>query len=203
MQAVTGNRLSGMEFSSDELANLLNRQARLLKANEGGVTFSGGEPLLQARFLTEVIDQLDGLHVVLDTSGYADPEDFELLLKRVNLVYFDLKLIDSQLHRKYTGRDNDLILKNLAIMSASGVPYFIRVPLVPGVTDTHANLSAIANKINSLPGLVQVDLLPYNRAAGAKYKAAGVEFLPDYDETCPVNSDVIIFEKMGIKVHIT
>jgi pyruvate formate lyase activating enzyme len=146
---------------------------------------------------------LDGLHVVLDTSGYADPEDFELLLKRVNLVYFDLKLIDSQLHRKYTGCDNDLILKNLMIMSASGVPYFIRVPLVPGVTDTPANLSAIANKVNGLPGLVQVDLLPYNRAAGAKYEAAGMEFLPDYDETRPVNSDVKIFEKMGIKVHIT
>ena len=157
---------------------------------------------MQSDFIAEVIGLLDNLHVLLDTSGYGSGRDFNLLLERVNLVYFDLKLIERQAHKRFTGRYNDLILRNLKILSASGVPFVIRVPLVPGVTDRNENLAAIAKIIEDLPNLHHVDLLPYNRAAGAKYEAAGMAFKPDYDETSPVNANVALFEKAGIKARV-
>jgi pyruvate formate lyase activating enzyme len=202
MRSIAGVRRAGREYSSQELAAVLNHQAPILKTGEGGVTFSGGEPLMQADFIAEVIDLLEDFNILLDTSGDGSERDFRLLLERVNLVYYDLKLIDSQAHTHYTGRDNDLILKNLQVMSTSGVPFVIRVPLVPGVTDTNENLAAIAETIKDMPGMLRVDLLPYNRTAGAKYQAAGMEFKPEYDETSPVNANVAIFEDAGIMVRV-
>jgi len=205
MRSPSGERLAGEEYTVERLAKLLNRQAAILKANGGGVTFSGGEPLLQAQFVAEVIDRLDhlgGVHVLLDTSGYGSEESLRLLLERCQLVFYDLKLIDPQLHRRYTGCDNDLILHNLQVLSASGVPFVIRVPLVPGVTDTEENLRAIARTVGGLPGLLRVDLLAYNRAAGAKYPAAAMQFRPDYDEDQPVNIRTDIFSDAGIEVNV-
>jgi pyruvate formate lyase activating enzyme len=202
MHSPAGDRRVGTEYTPGDLAVLLNRQAPILKANEGGVTFSGGEALLQADFVAEVIDGLDGLHVLLDTCGYGSEADLRRLLARVDLVYYDLKLIDRRAHRHYTGRPNDRILHNLQVLSASGVPFVIRVPLVPSVTDTHENLTAIARTVQPLPGLLRVDLLPYNRAAGAKYRAAGMEFHPDFDENAPVHIEAGCFEKLGIQVSV-
>jgi len=202
MHGRTGDRTVGQQMTSQEVAAVLNRQAPILRSNEGGVTFSGGEPLMQAAFVAEVIEQLDDLHVLLDTCGYGAGPDFRLLLKHVNMVYYDLKLIDPQAHRHFTGCDNDLILSNLRTLSDSGVPFVIRVPLVPGITDTHANQAAIAETVKGLPGLVQVDLLPYNKAAGAKYAAAGIVFNPEYDENQPVSIDLTPFEQAGVKVHV-
>ena len=202
MVSTASVRQAGREYSSQELAALLNRQATILKTGEGGVTFSGGEPLIQADFIAETIDLLDHIHILLDTSGYGSERDFRLLLERVDLVYYDLKLVDRQAHKRYTGRFNDLILENLQVLSASGVPFVIRVPLVPGVTDTNENLTAIAGTVKDMPEMIRVDLLPYNRAAGGKYRAAGMEFKPDYDETRPVNANVKLFEKAGIRVRV-
>jgi len=192
----------GETYTSEALATLLNRQADILRAGEGGVTFSGGEPLQQAAFVAEVIDRLDDLHVVLDTSGYGQAEDLRLVAPRCDLVYYDLKLIDPEAHRRYTGVDNALIRRNLRILSGFGVPYVIRVPLVPGVTDTDANLTAIATTVRDLPNLVRVDLLPYNAAAGAKYSAAGMAFDPGYDEAQPVNTDTEAFARAGLAVRV-
>ncbi len=203
MHSPGGERMAGRQYTPEQLAAVLNRQAAILQANEGGVTFSGGEPLMQAGFVAAVIDLLDGVHVLLDTSGFGRPQDFDQLLRRVQLVFYDLKLIDPQLALRYTGCANDLILSNLRLLSASGVPFVIRVPLVPGVTDTDANLQAIAATVCGLPGLLRVDLLPYNRAAGAKYAAAGMQFKPDYDEGRPLNINTQIFAKMNIEVRVT
>ena len=202
IRGLAGERLAGRKYTATELAALLNGQADILRGNEGGITISGGEPLLQANFVAEVIDLLDGLHVLLDTSGYGDEQEFRTLVDRCNLIYFDLKLIDRAAHRHYIGVDNEPILDNLKILSASGKPFVIRVPLVPGVTDTDENLSAIARTVRGLPGLLYVDLLPYNRAAGSKYEYAGMEFKPDYDETRPLNINTRLFEQYGVKVTV-
>ena len=202
MAGASGQRVAGREYTAPELACLLNKQAAILRANDGGVTFSGGEPLMQAEFTAAVIDRLDGLHVLLDTSGYGSGEDFELLARRSSLVYFDLKLMDPALHRQYTGRDNAPILRNLQRLDETGIPYVLRVPLVPGVTDTEANLRAIADTARGLRGLLRVDLLPYNRAAGGKYAAAGMAFSPQFDESRAVNTDTRVFDAAGLEVHI-
>lgn len=203
LRSPMGERIAGREYSSGDLATYLNRQASILKANEGGVTFSGGEPLLQAAFVAEVIDQLDGLHVLLDTSGYGSEDHFRLLTERSDLVHFDLKIIDEPLHRCFTGCSNGPILRNLGLLSEMGVPFIVRVPLIPGVTDTGENLAAIAKTVRGLPGLVRVDLLPYNKMAGAKYRAAGMEFAPGFDESRTPQANTALFEKMGLKVKVT
>jgi pyruvate formate lyase activating enzyme len=202
MTSPAGTRVVGFEIGSGELADRLNRQAVILRPNEGGITFSGGEPLMQAAFVAEVVDRLERLHVLLDTSGYGAESDLRLLLERIDLVYYDLKLIDEAAHLRYTGGSNRIILSNLQILSASGVPFVVRVPLVPGVTDTDENLAAIARTLRDLPGLVRVDLLPYNRAAGAKYHAAGMEFHPDYDEDQPVHVNTHVFLEAGETVRV-
>lgn len=202
MRTPRGERLVGKRYSPEELAAYLNRQASILRANEGGITLSGGEPLMQTAFIHATLDLLQNIHILLDTSGFANPETFSRLVTRCNLVYFDLKLIDSDLHKKYTGQWNDSILQNLQLLSQSGVPFVIRVPLVPTITDTDSNLLAIANTIQGLPGLLRVDLLPYNRLAGAKYPLLGLEYALRWldQNQHPVHIRTDFFSERGIEV---
>ncbi|OGN96314.1 MAG: hypothetical protein A2Z71_06425 [Chloroflexi bacterium RBG_13_50_21] len=202
IRGLAGERIAGKEYTAIGLAALLNPQIDILRANEGGLTFSGGEPLLQADFVAEVIDLLDDVHVLLDTSGYGDEQDFRSLVDRSDLVFFDLKLIDSTMHHHYTGCDNTQILRNLILLNKIGKPFVVRVPLVPGVTDTDQNLEAIVQTLRGLSGLLRVDLLPYNKAAGSKYRYAGMEFKPEYDESQELNLNTSLFEHAGIKVSI-
>ncbi len=202
MRGLAGERTAGTEYSSAALAELLNRQAAILRRNEGGVTFSGGEPLMQAGFIAEVMAALEGLHTLLDTSGYAPQDDFRLVAAKADLVYFDLKLADPEEHRRWTGAENAPILRNLRLLAELPTPFVIRVPLVPGVTDTDANLAAIAETVAGLNGLQRVDLLPYNRAAGGKYRACGMEFHPRYDEERDVSGNTTVFNRLGIPVHV-
>jgi len=197
-----GERLVGMSFSSQELADRLNCLADLLRTGEGGVTFSGGEPLVQADFVAEVIDQLDHLHVLLDTSGYAEESSFRKVAAKSQLVYFDLKLVDSGAHQTHTGASNAPILRNLHVLNELGVPFVIRVPLIPGVTDTEANLSAIARMVAEMPGLQGIDLLPYNKAAGAKYGACGMVFRPTFDASRELNVNLSCFKSAGLEVRV-
>ncbi len=197
-----GDRVAGKVFIPQELARLLNQQADVLQTNEGGITFSGGEPLMQTDFVSQVIDLLDDIHILLDTSGYGREVDFRRLANKSDLIYFDLKLIDKRMHLQYTGRDNDLILSNLQLLDEMGKPFVVRVPLVPGITDTDQNLEDIVRTVNGLTSKPRVELLPYNIAAGAKYKSAGMVFKPDYDEAQALNLNTALFERAGIKVAI-
>jgi len=201
MSAPGGDRMVGREYTSAELAALLNRQAAILRANEGGVTFSGGEPLMQAEFLAEVCDLLPDLHIILDTSGHAPAEALRLVAEKCDMIYYDLKIMDPQLHVQFTGVENQQILANLRQVSSWNIPVVIRVALVPGVTDTDDNLAAIANFAQTLSGLQRVELLPYNRVAGGKYCGLGMEFRPNYDEGRKINANIHVFEKLRIPVH--
>ena len=202
MRSPGRERTVGREYSSAELAALINSQADILRANEGGVTFSGGEPLLQADFVSEVIDSLDNLHVLLDTSGFGLQEQFRELASKSDLVHFDLKLIDPIAHRHYTGVSNDHILINLKLLNSMAVPFIARVPLIPGVTDSDENLRATASIVSPMANLLGVELLPYHPSAGGKYAACGMEFLPDYDETAPCSANTDIFSQAGLNVRI-
>jgi pyruvate formate lyase activating enzyme len=202
IQSPAGRRVAGRQYTAAELASLLNPQVNILQANEGGITFSGGEPLLQAKFVAEVIDWLDDVHILLDTCGFGDEKSFRRLVNRADLIFFDLKLIDNKAHQHFTGCANDLILCNLQVLSEMGKPFVVRVPLVPGVTDTNQNLAGIAQIVRDLPGLMGVELLPYNKAAGSKYRYAGLEFKPEYNEAQALNLNTQIFEQVGIRVNV-
>ncbi len=199
----TGGRISGRRYSADEVAFLLNDHSELLRPDGGGVTFSGGEPLSQARFLVAIIDKLKDMHVLVDTSGFASESVFQDVVARANLVHFDLKIMDNEKHLRYTGVENTTIHNNLKRLATMSIPYIIRVPLVPGVSDTHENLTAIADAVAGLSGLLRVELLPYNRAAGGKYRSCGMEFRPGYDEDDPLNCDSRPFIEAGVEVKIT
>lgn len=202
LHSPAGDRRAGTLYSARGLADILNSQAEILQLNGGGVTFSGGEPLAQADFVIGVIALLGGMHVVLDTSGYADEPTFRRVVECCDLVLYDLKLIDRALHLQYTGADNDRILGNLQVLDSMAVPYIIRVPLVPGVTDTAENVGAIAAFVGPLRHLDHVELLPYNRSAGGKYAACGATFSPDWDEDAPVRSDIRPFEAAGVVARV-
>jgi len=198
LKSAGGERVSGRIWTAEALAARLNRQSDILRSSGGGVSFSGGEPLSQAEFLVETMQRLEGVHVLLETSGYGTESAFRSLSSLCDMVYFDLKLIDPAEHLRYTGKDNGPILRNFDILDSLGVHFVVRVPLVPGVTDTQANLRAIARLLKGRKGFVRTDLLPYNRAAGGKYKACGMEFSPCWDEKAPCRADTSEFDRVGV-----
>ncbi|MBN1965055.1 MAG: radical SAM protein [Anaerolineae bacterium] len=200
MHTPRGDRISGKVYTPEALAAYLNSQAAILTANEGGVTFSGGEPLMQAAFIHATLDRLAPVHRLLDTSGFAERGVFADLVRRFDLVYYDLKLLDPQAHQRHTGVSNAPILANLQVLSDSGVPFVIRVPLIPTLTDTDENLRAIAEHVRGLPGLMRVDLLPYNQLAGAKYPMLGLAYPLQALEDRPVNRRPDLFTSRGIQV---
>jgi len=201
LRGASAERLAGQHYTSTGLAMILNRQGPLLRG-ESGVSFSGGEPLMQAAFVADTIDQLKDLHVTLDTSGYAREEDFRLVAGKCDLVLFDLKLINAEAHRRWTGADNEPILNNLAVLTELGTPFIIRVPLVPGVTDTDENLRAIASCVSALSVRPRVELLPYNAAAGGKYAACGLDWRPPYDENAALNTNLKPFQELKVEASL-
>ncbi len=167
--------VSGECIEVEALAARLRGYRELLARQNGGITFSGGEPLWQAGFVLALADRLEGMHLALQTSGYAAPATYRAVVERMDYIMQDVKLVDHDAHRRHTGVDNALILENITWLKQSGKPYVLRVPLIPGITDTEDNLCAIA----SLAGDAPVELLRYNPLAGAKYEMLGGVYSPD------------------------
>lgn len=142
----------------------------------GGVTFSGGEPLFQPDFLMELLElcRENDIHTVVDTSGYARPALLRRVAEKTDLFLFDLKHMDCDRHLELTGVGNDLILNNLRMLSLSDHHLRIRVPVIPGVTDSRDNLEAIGEFVSSLPTRPPVTLLPHHRTAMGKYSHFGL-----------------------------
>lgn len=164
--------IAGREVESSVLAKELKDSAEILGESFGGFTVSGGEPLAQPEFLLELLTELKGYHLCIETSGFAEPEIFQIAIQKLNLVIMDIKLADRELHQKYTGVTNDKILENFRTLKSSNIPYVVRTPLIPNITDTPQNLSAIQEII----GNSTWEKLPYNAAAGAKYKMLNMPF---------------------------
>ena len=164
--------ISGRDVSAKELANELKESAYILGNSFGGFTFSGGEPLAQPEFLLELIEELKDYHLCIETSGYCNSKIFKDIIEKLDFVIMDIKLADYKKHKEYTGVGNDKILSNFELLKKSGKPYIIRTPLIPGITDTRENLM----EIEKIIGDSNWEKLPYNAAAGAKYKMLGMEY---------------------------
>lgn len=156
--------VSGVTLTAQELTEKLKKNLDFYTATEGGITFSGGEPLMQSDFLLETIDLLN-CHTAIQTSGYASPEVFRAVMQKVNYVMMDLKIADSTLHKKYTGVDNELILKNFLWLKQSGTPFIVRTPLIAGICDTKENLE----KLSEIIGYSCWEQLPENAFWKSKY----------------------------------
>ncbi len=163
---------SAADYDSDALMEEIVKDLIFMDESEGGVTFSGGEPLLQSGFLVEIAHRCKslGIHTVLDTSGCAPTEHILSVIEYIDLVLFDLKLTSDRQHQKYTGQSNRAVLQSLNFLAERKQPLWFRFPVVPGITDTPENISGVIELVRSYPLPVQTHLLPYHRCADHKYR---------------------------------
>ncbi|MCK4874118.1 MAG: glycyl-radical enzyme activating protein [Phycisphaerales bacterium] len=173
----------GKEMTVAEVMEAIRRDRIFYDQSGGGVTFSGGEPGMQLDFLCALLDACaaEGIHTAVDTCGHLPWEAMEQVVRRTNLLLFDLKVMDAELHARFAGVGNEQILRNLELLAqmraVEGMPYdiLIRVPVVPGVNDDDANFERLATFLSRLPGeRLPVDLLPYQKFGRSKYEALGM-----------------------------
>lgn len=192
-------QISGYEITADQLEQKIRKNSDYYNSLGGGVTFSGGEPLMQGPFLVNMLERLSDLHTAVETCAFAPAELFSQVVNLLSLVIIDIKIVDSTQHKQYTGVDNKLILKNLKYLCEGEKPFILRTPLIPGVTDTLENLTAIARLIKDAKSLQRVELLPYHKTAGAKYAMLGRIYSPGFNEDTPLFNPQKIFEEYKIR----
>ena len=194
--------LCGIEMTTLELAQRILKNKELYIRNKGGITFTGGEPLMQSDFLIEIMLMLPEIHKAVETSGYARTEIFKEVTSLTDLILFDVKHTDPAIHKKFTGKENTLILKNLDYLCTTSKEFIIRIPLIPDVNDTHENMKQIAEFVKDAAGLLRVELLRYHKTAGAKYAMIGQTYHPPFDIAKEPGIHTEIFEKYNIKTLI-
>jgi len=171
-------KLFGKEVSVEEVFDEIAKDKLYYHSSEGGVTASGGEPLNQARFISALFQRCheEELHTTLDTTGHARQSDLEMVLENTDLVLFDMKLIDHGSHVATVKASNQPILRNARLIVERGVPMIVRIPLIPGLTDTNENLERIANFVQELDSKLPVNILPYHRMGMGKYPMLDREY---------------------------
>jgi len=180
----------GYEITPEELYNKLKRDEVFYTISGGGVTFSGGEPGLQDEFVYETAKLLrtDGIHVALDTAGFLEWGRLQKVLDETDLVLYDIKAFNSDIHKKCTGVGNKVILENARRIAGLKKPMFIRMVIVPKMNDDIEDIKARLEFIKSLGDAVkQVDLLKYHKLGLGKYRGLGIEYqlhdIPDCEDS--------------------
>jgi len=200
--------VSGREMTVAEVLAEIERDVPFYDQSGGGVTFSGGEPLLQHRFLLTLLRECKkrAIHTVVDTSGFAAWDVIERIRDDIDLFLYDLKLMDDVRHKQYTGVSNELILNNLRRLAEGGSQIFVRIPLIPGINDDAENLTQCAAFITSLPTITGIELMGYHDIAAAKYEALGEDYpllgtVPPTEEEMQIAASY--FEEKGLCVKIS
>ncbi|MCX7921520.1 MAG: pyruvate formate-lyase-activating protein [Clostridia bacterium] len=174
----------GTEYASDEIIDKMKKYINYIRFSNGGITITGGEPTLQAEFVSEVFKKCKeiGVHTAIDTSGFADIEKVSELLEYTNLVLLDVKHAVEEKHKKITGVGIDKIRRFALHLSEKGIPIWIRYVLVPGYTDDEEDLRQAAEFLSELKTVEKVEVLPYHsmgeykwKKLGEKYQLEGVE----------------------------
>lgn len=170
-------RVVGDTWEASDLVSKLFVHKDLYTMQGGGITFSGGEPTSQELFLIDCARGLNGIHKLLDTSGFCDPDRFREIVNLFDMVYFDLKLANDEDHIKYTGVSNSMIRSNLIYLADSGKETVLRMPMIPHITDTHKNLSDMIRLISdSCPKGMLIHVIPYNVLAEGKYQTYSMNY---------------------------
>ena len=172
-KSVPGKKVYGERMEVDSLVEILLRDAHFYEESGGGVTFSGGEPLMQAEGLFQLLEacKQHGIHTTVDTSGYANWEEFDRIRSLTDLFLFDLKNMDPELHREYTGVDNGTILSNADKLLEMGARLIFRIPVIPGINTTENEISGMVGFLKErAEKMTEVHLLPYHRIAENKYQ---------------------------------
>ena len=192
-------KMIGEPLSANEVAQQILRDSVYYQNSGGGVTISGGEPLSQPEFTLSILKSCkkEGIHTAVDTSGFCRWQLLSKLIPYVDIFLYDVKVINSNKHFDLVGVSNSPILGNLEKLSRQeGKKVIVRVPIIPGYTDSDENVFGIAEFIKSL-GLEKISLLSFNKMSGSKYKAIGKHY--NLDNTVPLTR-----KKMeGLRMKIT
>ncbi len=199
----------GKEMSVNELMRIVRRDRRYYDNSGGGVTLTGGEPLLRCAFVKELLKacKAEGIHTAIETCGFAPWDCVASVLPYLDLLFYDIKHIDSDRHRELTGRTNELILSNLskATHTFAHGEIIVRIPYVPGQNDSEEALSGMFEFVGRLPNVKRIEVMPYHRLGSSKYPGLGRDYsLQDLD---PVHSHELehlkrLGEELGIVVRI-
>jgi pyruvate formate lyase activating enzyme len=200
--------MSGKVMSVSEIMNIIEKERIFFDQSGGGVTFSGGEPLVHTKMLIRLLDECGkrGIHRAVDTAGNVSTETLLEVAKRTDLFLYDVKMMDSDLHREWINSGNEKILENLKVLAKAGKHIIIRIPLIGGINDTDKNIELTAKFISELAGEKKlVHLLPYHNIAQNKYMKLGksddFEKLKEPGKESLANS-IAIFEAYGIKASV-
>ncbi len=169
--------ICGKKYTEDEVFNEIVKDKVFYDNSGGGVTFSGGECMLQIEFLLEILKKCkeSGIHTAVDTAGHVPYEFFERIIPYTDLFLYDVKCFDNDKHRQYTGVGNELILENLKKLLAADKPLWIRIPIIPTVNDSEEEMQKIKNFLGLCRPPEKIELLPYHAMGEHKYAAIGKE----------------------------
>ena len=200
---------AGKYYTAEDILNVLEKDKIFISESKGGVTFSGGEPLLQTEFLLEALKKckIAGYNTAVDTSGYSTAKNYESILPYTDLFLFDIKHLDDMKHFQYTGVSNDLILENLQLILDSGKDVWIRIPVIPGINDDSEHLEKLRSFLLKVKckNLKKINLLPYHKIGSSKYKKFKIPYrMNGVEPPSPSRMKELkqYFEETGIKVKI-
>lgn len=200
--------MSGKPYGVEELIEIIEKERIHIDHSGGGVTFSGGEPLMHSGFLLEMLKACgeNGLHRTVDTSGFTDTETLLEVAKHTDLFLYDLKHMDSEIHKKWTGVSNHLIHENLLVLAETGAEINIRIPFVKNVNEDEKSITAIAEFVSRLPGKkAAVNILPYHKIAAGKYTKLGSEY-QEFNMEEPSQEEqqraILICKSFGLEAEI-
>ncbi len=199
----------GGEKTAEEVFDQVRRDKIFYDSSGGGVTVSGGEPLTHADFVAELfaLCRREGIHTCAETCGCVSRSAFERVLELTDTFYFDLKLMDSELHRAYTGRGNESILENARFLADSGANILFRQPLIPGVNSLEENVKATAAFIRSLGREdLALQLIPYHRMGTSKYAALDIPYsLEDMKPMAAGEAEAVqtLYESFGVSCTVS
>ena len=169
--------ICGKEFTVDEVMKEILKDRIFYETSNGGVTFSGGECMLQIDLLEEILKECKayGIHTAIDTAGHVPFEYFERILPHTDLFLYDVKCFDRIKHKQYTGVDNERILDNLKRLLMRRASVWIRIPVIVGVNDSDFEMKEIKKYLDSFGAVEKIELLPYHAMGEHKYAALGRE----------------------------
>ncbi len=205
---LTGAReIIGKETTVLEVISEVEKDRIFYDQSGGGVTFSGGEPLMQSKFLTALLDQcrMKGIHTAIDTTCYAEPEVIQAVAGKTDLFLCDIKHMDNRMHQEYTGVGNELILNNIRELAKVDTKMIIRVPIIPGFNDDRKNIETTAQFVKSLQKTDRIDILPYNRGGLEKSVRLSADFdlmKTDTPGDEDMESIADVFRNCGFEVKI-
>jgi len=202
------NEVSGEWMNTEAVVAEVLKDRIFYDESGGGVTVSGGEPTYQHGFLMELLSGLkaSGIHIALDTCGYTEWVKLAETMNFVDLYLYDIKVMDDDLHIKYTGVSNRQILENMKNLAVAGKKIIVRIPVIPGINDTDYNFNALRSYLGRLnPSISGINLLPFHAAAGNKYKRFGKDNFMKNVKSMPaedLESRKKELEEDGYKVNI-